>query len=160
MCIRRVPDNQFYIKQCAQIRIQKVIEKCVIFMSRLCNTSCMCQPHGCHRVLFNQPDFAHVDTILEATCDACGFQVLFLPKFHCELNFIEQCWEYAKQLYCLNPESTWEDQLEKNALTALDAIPLISMQQYAVTCIYVINNEKYSRFVNRSCHLLTHMTKG
>ena len=81
----------------------------------------------CRQVLFNQPDFAHVDTILEATCDARGFQVLFLPKFHCELNFIEQCWGYAKRLYRLNPESTREDQLEKNALMALDAIPLILM---------------------------------
>jgi hypothetical protein len=118
----------------------------------------------CRRVLFNQPDFAHVDTILEATCDARGFQVLFLPKFHCELNFIEQCWGYAKRLYRLNPESTREDQLEKNALTALDAIPLISMRRYAVTCIYVINyvlitkKTQGSRIVHAD--LSMHMTKA
>jgi transposase len=80
--------------------------------------------------MFNQPDFAHVDTILEATCNARGFKVIFLPKFHCELNFIEQCWGYAKRIYRLNPESSREDHLERNALAALDAIPLETMRRY------------------------------
>ena len=53
----------------------------------------------CRRLLFNQPDFQDVNTILGAACEAHGFQVIFLPKFHCELNFIEQCWGYAKRLY-------------------------------------------------------------
>ena len=66
-------------------------------------------------------------TILKATCESQGFQVIFLPKFHCKLNFIKQCWGYAKQFYRLNPESSWEDILEKNALTALSAVPLASM---------------------------------
>jgi hypothetical protein len=83
----------------------------------------------CRRILFNEPDFAHVDTILETTCSARGFQVIFLPKFHCELNFIEQCWGYAKRLYRLNPESSREDHLERNALAALKAIPLESMRR-------------------------------
>jgi hypothetical protein len=60
----------------------------------------------CCCILFNEPDFVHIDTILKATCNAHGFRVIFLPKFHCELNFIEQCWGYAKRLYRLNPESS------------------------------------------------------
>ncbi|KAF8804896.1 hypothetical protein BYT27DRAFT_7225151 [Phlegmacium glaucopus] len=85
----------------------------------------------CHRILFNELDFVNINTILEATCNACGFQVIFLPKFHCELNFIEQCWGYAKWLYRLNPESSQEDHLKRNALAALDAIPLESMHRFA-----------------------------
>ena len=46
----------------------------------------------CHHILYNQPDFANVDSLLEAICMARGVLVLFLPKFHCELNFVEQCW--------------------------------------------------------------------
>jgi transposase len=84
----------------------------------------------CRRIMFNQPDFAHVKTILETTCNAHGFKVIFLPKFHCELNFIEQCWGYAKRIYQLNPESSREDHLERNALAALGAIPLESMRRY------------------------------
>ncbi|KAK6993275.1 hypothetical protein R3P38DRAFT_2801000 [Favolaschia claudopus] len=51
---------------------------------------------------------------------------------NCELNFIEQCWGYAKRIYRLNPESSRADVLEKNALAALDAVPLLSMRRFAI----------------------------
>ena len=65
-----------------------------------------------------------------------GLQFLthFLPKFYCKLNFIEQCWGYAKWLCQLNPESLREDHLERNALAALDVIPLTSMRQLVLQC--------------------------
>ena len=50
----------------------------------------------CCRIMYNQPDFTHVDSLLESMCKAHGYSVVFLPKFHCELNFIKQCWGYAK----------------------------------------------------------------
>jgi len=65
----------------------------------------------CHRILFNQPDFINVETILEFACKVRGFQVIFLPKFHCELNFIEQCWGYAKWNYCCYPPSSKESDI-------------------------------------------------
>lgn len=40
------------------------------------------------------------------------------------------CWGYAKRLYRLNPESSREDVLEKNALAALEQVPLEVIQQY------------------------------
>jgi hypothetical protein len=83
--------------------------------------------------LFNQPDFIGVRSILELACESRGFELIFLPKFHCELNPIEQCWGFAKRIYRLNPESSREDQLEKNVLAALQAIPLVSMRRFA-TC--------------------------
>ena len=46
----------------------------------------------CHRFLFSQPDFADVKSTLELYCEQRGFQSIFLPKFHPELNPIEQCW--------------------------------------------------------------------
>ena len=53
----------------------------------------------CCWVLYNQPDFVCVTSVVEIACGAHGFWVLFLPKFHCKLNFIEQCWSAAKRVY-------------------------------------------------------------
>lgn len=81
------------------------------------------------RILYNQPDFANVKSVLEEECKADGYEVLFLPKFHCELNMIEQCWGFAKRLYRLNLESSREEDLERNTLAALEAVPLETMRR-------------------------------
>ena len=104
--------------------MSKVIAECKSFKCAPPAIDCCCR-----RILYNQPDFTHVETILETYCKNQGFQVIFLPKFHCELNFIEQCWGYAKRLYRLNPESSQEAVLEKNTITALNAVPLESMRR-------------------------------
>ncbi|KAJ3508503.1 hypothetical protein NLJ89_g5715 [Agrocybe chaxingu] len=88
------------------------------------NASCCC-----HRTLFNQPDFVTVESLLEIDGRERGFRVLFLPKFHCELNFIEQCWGYAKRNYRLLEPSSKEDVLERNVVSCLDGIPLITMRR-------------------------------
>ena len=81
-------------------------------------------------VLMNQPDFAAVKSELEMVCAEKSVEILFLPKFHCELNPIEMCWGYAKKIYRLNPESSSEEDLERNALAALDIIPIGCMRQF------------------------------
>lgn len=112
----------------------KILEECGFGDMSKVHAECKgfrCIPRAqtccCPCILFNQPDFAGVEPVLETTCCAQGFQVIFLLKFHCELNFIEQCWGYAKQVYHLNPPSSREDQLEKNAVAVVEAVPLILM---------------------------------
>ena len=106
--------------------MSKTLAECKNFKCAPGSINCCCR-----HILYNQPDFANVPFLLETTCRSKGFSVLFLPKFHCELNFIEQCWGYAKQIYRLNPESSREDVLQRNALAALESIPLTSMQRFA-----------------------------
>ncbi|KAG2074894.1 hypothetical protein BDR04DRAFT_1126601 [Suillus decipiens] len=82
----------------------------------------------CHRLMYNQPDFANVESVLEASCCARNFNVIFLPKFHCELNFIEQCWSFAKQIYCMKDSSSSAAALEKNVIDSLDAVLIFSIR--------------------------------
>ena len=87
----------------------------------------------CRRILYNQPDFTNQKSILEEVCESRGYGVIFSPKYHCELSFIEQCWGYAKRIYREFPVSSNEADLERNAITALDSVPLVSMKR-CVTC--------------------------
>ncbi|KAF9441759.1 hypothetical protein P691DRAFT_779685 [Macrolepiota fuliginosa MF-IS2] len=89
-------------------------------------TQCCCQ-----RTLYNEPDFADVVSALEEDCTARGFSILFLPKFHCELNFIEQCWGHVKRRYRTLPPSSREDTLQKTVIMALDEIPLLTMRRFS-----------------------------
>lgn len=112
------------------------------------------------RMLFNEPDFANVKSLLEIECESRGVEVLFLPKFHCELHPIEQCWGFAKQLYRLCPESSKEEDLEKNTIASLDAIPLLCIRRWFFshiwTGIILISN----RFCNRALRYTDAYTKG
>lgn len=93
-----------------------------------------CQPGAiscCYcLMLFNQPDFVNQDSLLEMAYKLRGFEVLFLPKFHCELNFIEQCWGHAKSIYRTYPSSSCEDHLKQNLLMSLKSIPLSMMHKF------------------------------
>ena len=57
----------------------------------------------CRRILFNQPDFTCVKSHLEEVITARGHLCNFYPKFHCELNYIEQYWGAVKLLYMSRP---------------------------------------------------------
>ena len=81
----------------------------------------------CRRLMYSQPDFVNIKSLLEASCRARGVDVIFLPKFHCELNFIEQCWGFAKQVYRMKERSSAEDVLQWNVIDSLNAVPLLTM---------------------------------
>jgi hypothetical protein len=83
----------------------------------------------CRRMLYNEPDFIGVKSLLEIACEARGFRAIFFPKFHCELNFIEQCWGYSKRTYREFPATSKEADLERNVLQALDSVPLLTIRR-------------------------------
>lgn len=105
-------------------RIDGLKPECPSFKCTAGATDCCCR-----RILFNEPDFAEIKSLLEIICEARGVRVLFLPKFHCELNPIEQCWGYAKRLYRMAPESSTEADLERNTLASMDAVPLLCIKR-------------------------------
>jgi hypothetical protein len=84
----------------------------------------------CRRILFTQPDFVNQKSRLEEHCEARGFEVIFFPKYHPELNCIEQCWGFAKRIYRMYPTSSKEADLEANLVSSLEAVPLVSIRRY------------------------------
>jgi hypothetical protein len=105
--------------------VTKLKAQCKNFECAAGATDCCC----CCRILYCQPDFANVESFLETTCKARGFQVILLLKFHCELNFIEQCWGFVKWIYRTYPMSTKDSDLEINVINALDSVPIASMRR-------------------------------
>ena len=83
----------------------------------------------CCRLMYGQSDFTNVESIIETTCRSCGFEVIFLPKFHCELNFIEQCWGFSKRVYRMKPRPSSEEMLECSVVESVEAVPLETMRQ-------------------------------
>lgn len=49
------------------------------------------------QLLGDQPDFKYEKCILEVLAEKYGQRVVWLPKFHCELNPIERVWCQSKQ---------------------------------------------------------------
>jgi hypothetical protein len=55
-----------------------------------------CSDCCCCWLLFMQPDFVAQKSQLQELIELCGHLCDFYPKYHCELNFIEQYWGVAK----------------------------------------------------------------
>ena len=81
----------------------------------------------CWCMLYNKPDFINVKSTLKLACASEGVCILFLPKFHCELNFIKQCWGHTKRTYCQYPASSKEEDLERNMVDVLQSVTLNHM---------------------------------
>ncbi|KAF9516616.1 hypothetical protein BS47DRAFT_1441026 [Hydnum rufescens UP504] len=69
-----------------------------------------CPNFSCQSISNNCSNFINVPCLLMVHCKARGFDVLFLPKFHCELNFIEQI-----------------EDVERNSKAALNRVSILSI---------------------------------
>jgi len=82
----------------------------------------------CCRLLFNQPDFAAQKPAIVELVESQGHMAFFYPKFHCELNFIEQTWGVAKHTYRMLPPPQDVAGMEKNIRMCLDSVDLLKMR--------------------------------
>jgi hypothetical protein len=113
----------------------------------------------CRRVLYNQPDFVKVESLLETTCKARGVGVIFWPKFHCEISMIESCWGYTKRSYREYPPSSQEAELERNLVSALESVPLASMCRYVPPNLFDFCSQDLAGSQDGAEDLLRHITK-
>lgn len=83
----------------------------------------------CRRLLFNQNDFISQKSQLEESIERRGHICDFYPKYHCELNFIEQYWGAAKLGFCSAGCASTMSQLEKTVKKCLDDVELKQIHQ-------------------------------
>jgi len=88
----------------------------------------------CRRLLFTQPDFVVQKSHLEELITSRGHICDFYPKYHCELNFIEQYWGAAKLHYRNSPKTSDINEMEANMKASLDSVPLLQIQR----CVHMI----------------------
>ncbi|KAF8585443.1 hypothetical protein K439DRAFT_1343453 [Ramaria rubella] len=108
-----------------------------------------CEPDSrdccCRRLLFMAPDFVAQKSYLEEYITSRGHICDFYPKFHCELNFIEQYWGAAKYHYCSTSKTNDIKTMEENMLACLDKVSHLQI---------------ISRYGNRSARFLSAYSQG
>jgi len=100
-----------------------LLAQCKGFKCEVGKTDCCCR-----WLLFNQPDFVNQKSQLEELITSHGHICDFYPKYHCELNFIEQYWGAVKFHYRgFRNQPTTIDEMEKWVLECLDSVPLLQI---------------------------------
>ena len=89
------------------------------------NPSCC----ACH-ILAVQEDFCNQKPLLQEIIEGLGHKVIFYPKFHCELNYIEMYWGAAKRYARQHCNYTWKG-LQETVPHALDSVSLSQIRKYA-----------------------------
>jgi hypothetical protein len=111
----------------------------------------------CRKLLYNQPDFVSQKSELQEFVEKRGHLCDFYPKYHCELNFIEQYWGAAKLHFRTAGRGATIEDMKKKVLTSLDGIPIEKIHWCAKTfltltmlsyCIY------YDRYANHSARFI------
>ena len=90
----------------------------------------------CRHVLFNQPDFSCQKSNLQEFIESRGHLCDFYPKYHCELNYIEQYWGAAKRQYCSAARSSTIKDMETLVKESLDGVPLLQIRRYVFFFVF------------------------
>lgn len=88
------------------------------------STACCCK-----RLLELQPDFKEQKSLVQEVIEDAGHLCIFLPKFHCELNFIEFFWGMVKKYLREHCDYTFTT-LNANMPKALEAVPLVTIRRW------------------------------
>lgn len=80
-------------------------------------------------ILDLQPNFQKQQSLVQEVIEAAGHLCIFLPKFHCELNFIEFFWGAVKKYLWTHCDYTFTT-LQENMPKALKSIPIGTIQKW------------------------------
>ncbi|KAF7343545.1 hypothetical protein MSAN_01975000 [Mycena sanguinolenta] len=96
-----------------------------------CDTGTCDGSHLCcgRAILSHQPDFLEQKSLVQETIERLGHQCLFLPKYHCELNFIEFFWGAVKRYLREHCDYTFEG-LRARMDDALRSVDLMTIRKW------------------------------
>lgn len=81
------------------------------------------------RLLDSQPDFKEQHSLVQEVIEGAGHICIFLPKFHCELNFIEYFWGAVKRYLRENCDYTFVT-LQENLPKALESVSVETIRKW------------------------------
>jgi hypothetical protein len=87
----------------------------------------------CRHILYTQPDFASQKPLLQEYIESRGHLCDYYPKYHCELNFIEQYWGAAKLRFRVAGRARTLREMERTMLSCLDDIPLEQIRRCVIS---------------------------
>jgi len=87
------------------------------------------------RVLSEEPDFAAQKEWLTEEVEKLGHSVILYPKYHCELNFIENFWGWLKAYHRSNCTYNFRDLSEGLPNTIENVIPISFIRRAARSCL-------------------------
>lgn len=96
-----------------------------------CKNKCPVGSENCcaKRLLEVQPDFQEQHSLVQEVIEAAGHLCIFLPKFHCELNFIEYFWGAVKKFLRDNCDYTFTT-LQENLPKALQSVAVGTIRKW------------------------------
>lgn len=114
--------------------IKAVLMERGLFQTKLrgkCESKCDVAATACclKRILELQPDFQEQKSLVQEVIEAAGHLCIFLPKFHCELNFIEFFWGAVKKYLRDHCDYTF-DTLKENMPIALASVSLNTIRRW------------------------------
>ena len=81
------------------------------------------------QILGLQPDFKGQRSLVQEVIEAAGHFCIILPKFHCELNFIEYFWGAVKQYLREHCDYTFQT-LQENMPIALGSVDKLLVRKW------------------------------
>ena len=114
--------------------IKAILTERGLYQSRLrgkCKSKCGSESDICcnKRILEMQDDFRQQKSLVQEVIESAGHLCIFLPKFHCELNFIEFFWGLVKKYLRDNCDYTF-DTLKANMPKALESVRLNTIRRW------------------------------
>ena len=96
-----------------------------------CKPKCLLGAKNCcaKQILELQPDFEAQKSLVQEVIEAAGHCCIFLPKFHCKLNFIEIFWGAVKRHLHKNCDYTFA-MLKKNMPKALRSVDVSTIWKW------------------------------